>query len=207
MRALRLTLFIITVAAAFAICIPCHAETPTPTVTSLTLSSASVTAGTTVTLTAHVTASGAAVHPGTVIFAQLRTDGTAHLPLRLGADTYSIKAIFQGTPHSATPRAPSTSAAHSLTVTGINNSLTNTPAAAKTGNFYQLSSQVAAFGRLPLAGTVTFHDTVNGGSTLSLGSTTIGAQPTQAVLGSPISTVIPNQLVTALTSTAMVFPI
>lgn len=171
---------IATLAAALAFCIPCLAETPTPTITSLTLSSASVTKGTTVTLTTHVTAGGAAVHPGTVIFcdasaphcedsailgtAQLRTDGTAHLPLRLGTDTYSIKAIFQGTPHSATPRSPSTSAAHSLTVTGINNSLTNTPTAAKTGNFYQLSSEVAAFGRPPLTGTVTFHDTVNGPS-------------------------------------------
>ncbi len=217
MRAFRRSLAPIatTLAAALAFCIPCLAETPTPTITSLTLSSASITKGTTVTLTAHVTASGAAVHPGTVIFcnataphcedaailgtAQLTTTGTAKLPLRLGADTYSIKAVFQGTPHSPTPRSPSTSAAHSLTVTGINNSLTNAPTATKTGNFYQLSSEVAAFGRLPLTGTVTFHDTVNGGTPFSLGSATIGAQPSQAVLGSPISTVLPNELFNVMT--------
>ena len=197
-----------TLAAALAFCIPCHAETPT--VTSLSLSAASVTTGTTVTLTAHVTANGAAVHPGTVVFCnaaaphcedsailgtqQLKPDGTAHLPLRLGTDTYRIKAIFQGTPHSATPRAPSSSAVQSLTVTGINDSLTNSPTVAKTGNFYQLSSKVAAFGRLPLAGTVAFHDTVNGGTPISLGSATIGAQPSQAVLGPPISTALPNEL-------------
>jgi Bacterial Ig-like domain (group 3)/FG-GAP-like repeat len=217
MRAFRRSLAPIatTLASALAFCIPCLAETPTPTITSLTLSSASVTKGTTVTLTAHVTAGGAAVHPGTVIFcdasaphcedsailgtAQLTTTGTAHLPLRLGTDTYSIKAVFQGTLHRATPRAPSTSAAHSLTVTGINNSLTNTPTAAKTGNFYQLSSGVAAFGRPPLTGTVTFHDTVNGGTPISLGSATVGAQPSQVVLGQPISTMLPNELFNVMT--------
>jgi hypothetical protein len=114
--------------------------------------------------------------------------------LRLGTDIYSIKAIFQGTPHSATPRSPSTSVAQSLTVTGIDNSLTNSPTAVKTGNFYQLSSKVGAFGRLSLTGTVTFHDTVNGGTPLSLGSATIGAQPSQALLGPPISTVLSNEL-------------
>ena len=204
-----------TLAAALAFCIPCRAEIPTPTVTSLTLSSTSVTKGTTVTLTAHVTVSGAPVHPGTVIFCnasaphcedsailgtqQLRPDGTAHLPLRLGTDTYSIKAVFQGTPQSETPRAPSTSAAQSLTVTGINNSLTDSPTTTKTSNFYQLSSNVGAFGRLPLTGTVAFHDTVNGGTPISLGSATIGSQPSQAVLGPPISTVLPNQITDTVT--------
>jgi Bacterial Ig-like domain (group 3)/FG-GAP-like repeat len=194
---------------ALALSIAGHAATTTQT--TLTISpSASVQRGTTVTLTAHVTANGAAVHPGTVTFcnaaaphcedssilgtAQLRTDGTAHIPLRLGSDTYSIKAVFQGTPHSPTPRSPSTSAAQSLTVSGISNSLTTPPAATKIGSFYQLSTGVAAFGRLPLTGTVTFHDTVNGGSPISLGSVAIGAQPAQVVLGSPISTVLPYSL-------------
>ena len=134
MRAFRRSLTPIAItlaAAALAFCIPCLAETPTPTITSLTLSSASVTKGTTVTLTAHVTASGAAVHPGTVTFcnaaaphcedtailgtAQLTTNGTAKLYLRLPPGTHSIKAIFSATLNRAIPRASSTSTPVSIT--------------------------------------------------------------------------------------------
>ena len=207
MRASRRSLApIATLAVALAFCIPCYAETPTPTVTSLTLSSASVATGITVTLTAHVTASGAAVHPGTVTFcnasathcedasilgtAQLTTTGTAKLPLRLGAGTYSIKAIFHATPNSPTPRAASTSTAQTLTVHGIDKSSTSTVVANKVGNFYQLSSTVSAFGRPTLTGTVSFEDTVNNGTPMTLGSASLSSGPAQIGVGLPISTTL-----------------
>jgi hypothetical protein len=203
MRASSRSLTPITIlAAALAFCIPCHAENPTPTITSLTLSPASVTAGTTITLTAHVTASGVAVHPGTVTFcnastthcedtailgtAQLTTDGTAKLYLRLPPGTHSIKAIFSATLNRAIPRASSTSAAVSITVKGVANSLTTTPTALKVGNFYQISSNVDAFGVVPLAGTVSFHDTVNGGSPRLLGSVPVSSALTQLTYGIPL---------------------
>ena len=193
---------IATLAAALAFCVPCHAENPTPTITSLTLSSASVTKGTTVTLTAHVTASGAAVHPGTVTFcnaaaphcedtailgtAQLTTNGTAKLYLRLPPGTHSIKAIFSATLNRAIPRASSTSTPVSITVKGVANSLTTTPTALKVGNFYQMSTTVNAFGPVPLTGTISFHDTVNGGSPRLLGSVPVSSALSQLTYGIPI---------------------
>jgi Bacterial Ig-like domain (group 3)/FG-GAP-like repeat len=215
MRASRrsLTHIATTLAAAFAFFIPCYAETPTPTVTSLTLSSTSVTTGTTVTLTAHVTASGVAVHPGTVTFcnasaphcedaailgtAQLTTNGTAKLYLRLPPGTHSIKAIFSATPNRAIPRDSSTSTAVSITVKGIANSLTAQPTALKTGNFYRLSTIVNAFGPVPLTGMVSFHDTVNGGTPLLLGSAPVSPALTQPTytLPSPVPSPVPTDTV------------
>jgi len=54
--------------AAIAFLAPHLAQAATPTITSLSLSSSSVTTTTKVTLTAHVTANGAPIHPGTVTF-------------------------------------------------------------------------------------------------------------------------------------------
>ncbi len=208
-----LTLIATTLAAALAFCIPCHAEIPTPTTTSLTLSPASVTSGTTITLTAHVTANGAPIHPGTVTFcnasathcedtailgtAQLTTNGTAKLYLRLPPGTHSIKAIFSTSRNRAIPRASSTSTTVSITVKGVANSLTTTPTALKVGNFYQISSNVDAFGVVPLAGTVSFHDTVNGGTPLLLGSVPVSSALSQLAYGipTPVSSPAPTDTV------------
>ncbi len=213
MRASRRSLTpIATLAAVLAFCIPCLAETPTPTITTLTLSSASVTNTTTVTATAHVTASGAAVHPGTVTFcntklphcedtailgtAQLTPNGTAKLYLRLAPNTYSIRAIFPGTLHSAIPRAASSSAELSLTVHGIAATLTSPSTATKTGSLYRIATTVVASGAMPLTGTVSFHDTVNGGSPMALGSTSITATTAKLTYGLPIPSKTPIQLAT-----------
>jgi Bacterial Ig-like domain (group 3)/FG-GAP-like repeat len=201
MRALRIRPFIATLA--FVVISSGSAYAITATQTTLTISpSASVERGTTVTLTAHVTANGDPVHPGTVTFcdasaahcedtailgtAQLTTNGTAKLYLRLPPGMHSIKAIFSATPNRAIPRASSTSTAVSITIKGMANSLTTTPTALKVGNFYQISSNVDAFGIVPLAGTVSFHDTVNGGTPLLLGSVPVSSAPTQLTYGIPI---------------------
>jgi hypothetical protein len=216
MRASRRSLApISTLAAALAFCIPCLAETPTPTITTLILSSTSVTAGTTVTLTAHVTASGAAVHPGTVTFcnasashcedaavlgtAQLTPNGTAKLYLRLAPNTYSIRAIFSGTLHSVTPRAASSSAVLTLTVHGIAATLTSPPTATKTGSLYHVATTVVTSGVMPPTGTVSFHDTINGGTPIVLGSTSITGAAAQPKFGLPIPSNTAIQLATFVT--------
>ncbi len=180
--------------------LPGHATT---TQTVLTVSpSASVERGTTITLTAHVTASGVAVHPGTVTFcnanaahcedpailgtAQLTPNGTAKLYLRLPPGTHSIKAIFSATPNRAIPRASSMSAPVSITVEGMASTLTAPPTALKTGSFYQISTTVDAFGAVPLTGTVSFHDTVNDRTPLLLGSAPVSTALTQPTYGIPI---------------------
>ena len=217
MRAFRRSLAPIatTLAAALAFCIPCLAETPTPTITSLTLSSASVTSTTTVTATAHVTSSGAPVHPGTVTFcnasaahcedaailgtAQLTANGTAKLYLRLAPGTHSIRAIFSGTLHSAIPRAASSSATVSLSVHGIAATLTSPPNAPKIGGLYQVSTTVVTSGVMPPTGTVAFHDTINGGTPIVLGSTSITGTAAQPKFGLPIPSNTSIQLATIVT--------
>ncbi len=202
-------------AAALAFYIPCHAETPTPTITSLTLSASSVTTTTRVILTAHVTANGAPIHPGTVTFcnangphcedtallgtAQLTTTGTAKLYLRLPPGTHNIKAFFNGTSQSAIPRERSSSAAVSITVQGIGNTITAPSTDVKSGSLFQLSSTVAALGLAPLTGTVSFHDTVDGGTPMALGSTSITATAPQLKYGLPIPSNTPVALGTIVT--------
>lgn len=122
----------------FAVCAHslCEAQAASPTQTTLNLSSSSVLVGTTVTLTADVTASGVPVSPGLVLFwnadalkcvdaavlgqAQLTNHGVASIPLRLGIGTYNIKAVFRGvartSSHSTVLRQSSNSTAKKLTV-------------------------------------------------------------------------------------------
>ena len=103
------------------------AATITLAVTSGGSAASTVTKGTTVTLTAAVTAGGAPVTPGTVLFidtifglltdvgtGQLKSNGTAVLPVRLGLGSHSLQAVFAGTPKAGS----ATSAASSLDVTG-----------------------------------------------------------------------------------------
>ena len=143
----------------------CEAQAASPTQTTLNLSSSSVLVGTTVTLTANVTASGVPVSPGLVLFCnadapkcvgvaavlgqvQLTNRGVASIPLRLGIGTYNIKAVFQGvertSPHSAVLRQPSSSAAQNLTVEAPSKVAVATTSLSVTGESgsYQLTSTI-----------------------------------------------------------------
>ncbi|MBB5340488.1 FG-GAP repeat domain-containing protein [Tunturiibacter gelidoferens] len=176
-----------------------HAQAPTPTQTALTISPSTAGTNTAIVLTARVTSAGSPVHPGLVLFcnanaahcedaailgtAQLTSAGTAKLHLRLSPNTYSLKAVFQGTPHSPVPRQPSTSATQSLTITGLSESsvgpVTATTASSGRSN---LSAIVGGLGTSPLTGTVSFSDVVHNGTPLTLGTASINALPTKAQL-------------------------
>lgn len=107
-------------------------NTAAPTTTDLTISSRYVDIGTPVTLTARVLRGSTAVRHGTVVFcdanaarcqglailgsAQLTISGTAFTRLTLGAGTYAIKAVFQGTPRTVPPLSGSASSMQALTV-------------------------------------------------------------------------------------------
>jgi hypothetical protein len=145
-------------------------------------------------LTAHVTANGAPVHPGTVTFcnanaahcedaailgtAQLTTDGTARLPLRLGVDTYSIKAIFHATPHSPTPRAARTSAVCPLPSKASKAALPH-PSRHQNRQFLSVIHHRRSPRPPSLTGTVSFTGIVNNGSPLILETAPINASPAQ----------------------------
>jgi hypothetical protein len=55
--------------------------------------------------------------------AQLTNSGTASVKLTLGAGTYSIKSVFQGTPRSVPAVSSSASAAQTLTIDNNSKSL------------------------------------------------------------------------------------
>lgn len=185
----------------------------TPTTTALSISpSGSVSAGTVVTLTAAVNANGHAVSPGLVVFcnaaaphcedsavlgqAQLTSAGVATLRLRPGIGSHSVKAVFQGTPHTATPMAGSASAAKSLTVTGAGSYATATTITVSglAGN-YNFTGMVNTFGRVGPGGTVSFLDATNGNS--SLGSASLNAAPVFGFAMESSPTLIGNMLAAA----------
>jgi Bacterial Ig-like domain (group 3)/FG-GAP-like repeat len=166
----------------------------TTTTTTLTLSSNSVLAGNPVLLTATVVAVPPPVTRGLVTFcdataaicdgaavlgtAQLTSAGTATLNLTLGVGTYSIDAIYQGYRYYAV--LPSTSAAQAFTVNGNPNNLyasaTTIAATGSVGN-YTLVGTVNAFGKPPMAATVSFIDTTNNNvvaASAALDPTTLG---------------------------------
>jgi len=102
-----------------------------PSTTELHLSASDVDLGTPVTLTAEVLFAGP-LRRGSILFcdasavrcqglavlgsAQLTSRGRASIKLTLGAGSYSIKAVFQGTPRTAPPVSGSTSIAQTLSV-------------------------------------------------------------------------------------------
>jgi hypothetical protein len=102
-----------------------------PSTTKLHTSASVVDLGTPVTLTAEVLFAGPVRH-GSILFcdasavrcqglavlgsAQLTSRGRATINLTLGAGSYSIKAVFQGTPRTAPPVSGSTSIAQTLIV-------------------------------------------------------------------------------------------
>jgi hypothetical protein len=189
-----------------------HAQVGNATQTTLAVSpSATISTTKTVTLIAKVSSSGGPIHPGVVVFcnakaphcedsailgsAQLTAAGTASLPLRLSPNKYSIKAIFRGTPHSATPREPSASATQTLTVTGLSQSSLYPVTASQSSGRYKITANVAGYGIVPLAGTVTFNDTVLHGTLLPLGSATLPSTSPTAQLSQPfIPAVVPGDI-------------
>ena len=169
--------------------------------TSLSVSPASVAAGNAVTLTATVTANdpvtrgqvmfcaAAAAHcDGPALFgvAQLTTDSTAAIKLTLGAGSYSIKAIFSG----ITGTTGSTSAAHSLAVTGAANYASSTTIAATgSAGAYTLTGQVTFFGKAAATGTISFLDASHSNALVGsapLDSSSLAATMTSAP-GSPLT--------------------
>jgi hypothetical protein len=163
-----------------------HGQPTSTSATTLTIAPGnSVTAGTPVTLTATVEGDGgkgpAIMTQGTVLFCDANAAtcqgsallaaiqvtnpaGTATAHLTLGVGIYSIKAVFQGL---AGFVPPSSSLPQTVTVTG-NASYSSFPVIAETGTAgnYSLIGGVAAFGRTPPNGTISFLDTTNGNAVL-----------------------------------------
>jgi hypothetical protein len=134
----------------------------------------SVASSTPVTLTAAVTAAGAPVAPGTVIFcdvasggtcsglgllgaAQLTSGGTAAITLRLGIGSHLLAAIFSGN----SANSPIFSSASPLTVKGLYSSISSFTATSQTNGGYLIQEVVqgTAPGSAPYpSGTVQFID-------------------------------------------------
>ena len=200
----------VTIFAAAILLIPlsaCLAQASAVTVTALAISpSDSVSTGTVVTLTATVTSGGNVVSPGLVIFcnaveahcndlailgqAQLTSAGVATLRLRLGVGSHSIKAIFEGTPRSATPLGGSTSSTENLTVTGTAATTTAIGNSGAAGN-YTFTGTINTYGRSIPGGTLSFLDTNHGSS--SIGSTSLdwGTASFGFIQSNPFTPVIP----------------
>jgi hypothetical protein len=155
--------------------------------TSLTLSAATAPRGTPVTLTAKVVnAANVAVTPGVINFcdatatvcanaallgtAQLNSAGSASLKLALGVGTHKIAAVFPG----SQTLLGSTSAASTLTVTGLAVTTTKLTSTGTAPN-YSLTASVTGQAALPLSGTVTFPDAT---TSSTLGQASLGAATT-----------------------------
>jgi MBG domain (YGX type)/Bacterial Ig-like domain (group 3)/FG-GAP-like repeat len=204
------------------LCLSKSASAATATATSLSITSggsavAAVTAGTAVALTATVTAAGAAVTPGTVVFcdttvnttcnglailgnAQLTSSGSATTVLRLGIGSHSLQAVFAGT----NTYASSTSAADQLAVSGSYSSATTISAAAGSASgVYNLAATISGFGPLTLTaptGTLTFVDTSNSNSQLASAPLSSGVVSTALSFvnasNPPVSGLLPSSVTT-----------
>lgn len=185
------------------------AQAKTATSTSLVISSqshtvSSVTAGSVVTLTAHVNAGGTAVTPGQVNFcdasatfctdihllgtAQLTAAGIATFSFRPSIGKHIYKAVFAGTK----TYNSSASTASALTGTGTIPALATTTAINQTGGWgaYTLSSTVTETGNTASpTGTISFLDTNHGNAMLGTGS--LGTA-TRDVAFSNVDTSAPN---------------
>ena len=145
-----------------------------------------VTSGSVVTLTATVTASGAAVTPGTVKFcdaaatycedihilgtAQLTTGGTATMKFIPGIGTHSYKAVFVGTGTYTT----STSSSSAVTVTGAIPASTTTIAQSGSPGNYNLAATVTGAGTAFPTGTISFLDASDSNAVLGTASLVAG---------------------------------
>lgn len=172
------------------------------TVTTLAVSSSSFASPAPLTLTATVTAGGAPVADGTVIFcsasatycedaaivgrAQLN-GGSAQLKFIPAIGVHGYKAIFSAT----AADAASTSSVQTVTVTGLYPTATSIAASGNPSG-YELTATVVGYANHPpvMAGTVSFQDTTNGNfvlGTASLG-TPAYAQGFNQAPNSPIQT-------------------
>jgi hypothetical protein len=177
-----------------------------PTTTTLTLPSQPVPWHTPVKLTAQVTltAGGAPVIGGSVTFCDLSgpytrcedsaivgkaqiTGTEAQINIVPAIGTHKYTALFNGTNAAAT----STSAAQTLTVTGL---YPTTTAIAATGNpsGYQLTATVVGFSNQPptLSGTVSFQDTSNGNFVLGTASLSVPGSAVEAFVPSADSPIL-----------------
>jgi hypothetical protein len=160
-----------------------------PTAVALSIApGTSVETGTPVTLSAYVTSNGAPFHNGVVLFcraeavhcedaailgsAPVASGGWAKLRLRFGVGSYNIRAVFLGTSDSANPKLGSVSAVQALTVRGKVTTVTTAISSEVVDGVYKLTSRVAAFGRPAISGSLVFTDSLNGGRSVSLSSTT-----------------------------------
>jgi len=184
--------------------ISCFAQTSTKTLLAIVAagkSASSVPSGTAVTLMATVSAGAAAVHPGTVNFcdttingsctgvailgtAQLTSNGTASVKLRLGIGSHSLQAYFVGTGL----YAASSSAVSTLSVTGTPPYSTTTTLSSAPGanaQSYDLTAIVSRTTPLSLAAPTGTVDFVNSGnsSVLTSASLTTGTSGSLASLG------------------------
>ncbi len=150
-----------------------------PTQTSLAVSASSVSAGSVVTLTASVTASGSPVTKGEITFCdataiycensavlavvEITTAGSASYAYIPGIGTHSYKAVFTAT----ATQSSSFSSAQELTVNGQHPTTTNIAASGVAGN-YTLVGTVSSISSNPptLGGSVSFIDTTSGGAVL-----------------------------------------
>ncbi|HEX3941488.1 MAG TPA: hypothetical protein VHX11_08405, partial [Acidobacteriaceae bacterium] len=165
------------------------AAAATATATTLAIASGgsavtTVPSGTIVSLTATVTAGGAAVTPGIVMFcdanvdsctnsgvvgaAQLSSAGTAAIRFAPPVGSHNYQAVFIGTA-TGSLLASSTSAAQTLTVSG--STQTAISSSGSTGN-YTLTGTVTAPAMVLPTGSVSFADT---GNQFPLGTQSLGA--------------------------------
>ena len=151
------------------------------TQTALTLSASTVESGSPVTLTATVISGSTPISPGLVTFcdataasckgtavlgtAQLTANGTATIKLVLSIGTHSIKAVFAGT----STVLSSSSAAQTLTVSGLLYPTTTTFATSGNPGNYTLTATVAGNGNRAAGptGSVSFLDTSNKNAVLA----------------------------------------
>jgi Chitobiase/beta-hexosaminidase C-terminal domain/FG-GAP-like repeat/Bacterial Ig-like domain (group 3) len=181
--------------------VPSRVAAATYTIASQTQTILSVSPGrsvplkTSITLSARVTDKGVPVQHGRVVFcragaqqcedaavfgeAQIAANGTARLHLRLGEGTYSIEAVFQGTPHTSIPQSRSVSMPSEITVTGAESTLTSPAFVNVASGKYWFQNTISAFGRATVGGAVSFLDSINGSSPVSLG--TVPINPSQAL--------------------------
>jgi trimeric autotransporter adhesin len=163
---------------------------PATTTTTLSVTSAgnavaTVTSGTVVTLTATVMTSSTPVAPGQINFcdataksctdihllgsAQLTSAGTATLHFRPAIGSHTYQAVFVGT----NANAASSSAASTLTVTGIYPTMTNIVSRGAPGD-YSLTATVLGNGHVSPTGKVSFLDTSNSNQVLATATLTPG---------------------------------
>ncbi len=173
---------------------------PSATTTTLEFSANPIASGQVATLTATVHA-GAPVTPGLVTFtdgkvplgaAQLSTDGTARLPVRLGLGPHSIKAKFAGTKS----YNKSSSSEEVLTVSGEIPTKTTLTFSGSPDN-YTLVGKVTGSGALPPTGSLGFRDKTN--ANLSIGTASLSdvarTQTFQQLPGTPAGSYLQGGLI------------